>query len=348
MLSVRILDAWARTSVGLMAATAAAAVRAGISRITEHPFLCDQSGEPIRMARDARIPADLFGSERMVALASGPLEAACRSVLERLPGVRLSVFLALPEPRPGWTETMAKDLVDRLQRMLARLGAVEVIPSARGHAGALMAVEMGAAILSHRQADVCVVGGVDSYHEPATLAWLESNGQLLTPGARSGFLPGEGAGFLVLATDGLQRHLRTKAMGTILGVGSSFETAVIKSDRDTLGVGLARAIEQAAAMARPGVQKIGGLYCDLNGERYRSDEWGFVALRCHNVLLDATAYTSAVGSWGDVGAATGVLNLVLATQAWARGYAPHPSALVFGGSEAGQRCAVVAHQERTE
>lgn len=170
-------------------------------------------------------------------------------------------------------------------------------------------------------------------------------GMTLTVGS---FSPGEGAAFVVLATGELQRHFGDQALGTILGVGSAVEPAAIKTDGETLGVWLARAVEQAATMARPGVLKVGSLYCDLNGERYRSDEWGFVALRCHDVLLDATAYTSGVGSWGDVGAATGVLNIVLATQAWARGYAPHPSALVFGGSEAGQRCAVVVHREGME
>lgn len=348
MLSVRILDTWARTPVGLTAATTAAAVRAGVSRISEHPFLCDWRGEPIRIALDAMLSPELFSLDRMAILAWDSLEAACRSVLERMPGVRLPVFLALPETRPGWTEKMAGQLVDWFQRALTNLGEVEVVPTVRGHAGSLMAVEAGAAMLSRGQAEVCVVGGVDSYHDLATLAWLERNGQLRVQGSRSSFSPGEGAAFVVLATGELQRHFGDQALGTILGVGSAVEPAAIKTDGETLGVWLARAVEQAATMARPGVLKVGSLYCDLNGERYRSDEWGFVALRCHDVLLDATAYTSGVGSWGDVGAATGVLNIVLATQAWARGYAPHPSALVFGGSEAGQRCAVVVHREGME
>lgn len=348
MLSVRILEAWARTPVGLSAPTAAAAVRAGICRINEHPFLCDSSGEPIRMARDARLSPDLDGVERMFSLAWEPLEAACRTVRERLPTDNILVLISLPEPRPGWTEVMAQDLVAKLQRSLTRLGAVDVIPAGQGHAGALVAMETCAALLSRRKAELGIVGGVDSYHQAETLAWLEENGQLLRQGARSGFPPGEGAAFAWLATDGLFRYLRTKALGTLIGVGSANEEVLIKTDRDTAGVGLGLAVNRAVVMARPRVQTVGGIYCDINGERYRSDEWGFTALRCHDLITDATKYTSGVGSWGDMGAATGALSLVLATQAWARGYAGHPSALLFGGSEGGQRCAVVVHQEGGE
>lgn len=348
MLAVRILEAWARTPVGLSAQTAAAAVRAGICRINEHPFLCDRFGEPIKMARDARLSPDLDGVERMFALAWEPLEAACRTVRERLPSDYIPVLIGLPEPRPGWTEMMAQNLVAKLQCALARLGAVEVIPSGQGHAGALVAMETCAALLSQRKSELCVVGGVDSYHQAETLAWLEDNGQLLRQGARSGFPPGEGAAFAWLTTEGLFRYLRTKALGTLIGVGSAHEAALIKTDRDTAGVGLGLAIDQATVMARPGVQTVGEIYCDINGERYRSDEWGFTALRCHDLITDATKYKSGVGNWGDMGAATGSLGLVLATQAWARGYASHPSALIFGGSEGGQRCAVVLHQQGVE
>lgn len=345
MLPVRILGTSARTPVGLTAAASAAAVRAGISRVSAHPFLCDQVGEPVRMACDARLPPDLCGVDRLFALAKDALEAVCRPLFERLKSVLLPVHIAFPEPRPGWTATMTREIVTKLQRWLSGMGAVKVSAAPPGHAGALMAVEAGVGMLSRREAEICVVGGVDSYHETATLAWLEDNLQLFKSGSRAGFLPGEAAGFVALGTEGIQRHLAAPGAGRIVGVGSATESAVIKTDVDTLGIGLSLAVERAMAMARPIVSKAGAIYCDINGERYRNDEWGFVALRCHDMVVDATDYTSGVGSWGDVGAATGALNMVLATQAWARGYGVSPVALISGGSEAGQRCAVVVLRE---
>ncbi|MGH1343373.1 MAG: hypothetical protein ACRBN8_17575, partial [Nannocystales bacterium] len=50
------------------------------------------------------------------------------------------------------------------------------------------------------------------------------------------------------------------------------------------------------------------------------------------------AYTSA---WGDIGAATSILNCIAAIHAWDRGYAKGPAAMVWGGSESGARAALV-------
>ncbi len=50
---VRIVATGARTPVGLYSAlSAAAAVRAGISRLAEHPFMIDQAGDPMPAAMD--------------------------------------------------------------------------------------------------------------------------------------------------------------------------------------------------------------------------------------------------------------------------------------------------------
>ena len=90
---------------------------------------------------------------------------------------------------------------------------------------------------------------------------------------------------------------------------------------------------------------IDAVYCDINGERHRVDEWAFTALRVGTVLRDASAYESPAGSCGDVGAASAVLASVLAVQAWQRGYAAGPRALVWTSSWRGLRGAMVLEGE---
>jgi len=94
----------ARTPVGLTAETAAAAVRARISRISEHPFLVDVRGERVRMARDGLLEPDLFGVPRMIALARSALDEVLGKLGPRALGLRMTLLVGLPELRPGWTE----------------------------------------------------------------------------------------------------------------------------------------------------------------------------------------------------------------------------------------------------
>jgi 3-oxoacyl-[acyl-carrier-protein] synthase-1 len=124
----------------------------------------------------------------------------------------------------------------------------------------------------------------------------------------------------------------------VRAAASTRETKLIKTDAIALGEGLTAAVSQTLAGAREPVDEV---YCDINGERYRSEEWGFVAMRLGTAFRDATAYRTAVNRWGDVGAATGALNLVLCAQAWQRAYARGPNAMIWGSSEGGLRSAVL-------
>ena len=87
------------------------------------------------------------------------------------------------------------------------------------------------------------------------------------------------------------------------------------------------------------------LYCDINGERYRSEEWGFVAMNTAS-LWKSLDYEAPSACWGDVGAAFGTLAGVLALQSYARGYARGPRALVMAGSESGLRGAMLLQDSR--
>ena len=108
-----------------------------------------------------------------------------------------------------------------------------------------------------------------------------------------------------------------------------------------LGEGLTAAVQTAVSGLNPPAQRVGDVYCDINGERYRSEEWGFVCLRLSHYFDDPTAFHSPAECWGDVGAASGPLLSMLACQAFARGYATGVRALVWASSEGGHRGAAV-------
>ena len=108
-----------------------------------------------------------------------------------------------------------------------------------------------------------------------------------------------------------------------------------------MGVGLTTVVQKAVSDAALGDAAIKSVICDINGERYRGEEWGFVCLRLSRFFDDPTAYWSPADSWGDVGAASGPLFAMLAMQAAARGYAKGPHTLLWASSEGGLRAAAV-------
>jgi len=148
-------------------------------------------------------------------------------------------------------------------------------------------------------------------------------------------------------------HAAPRRRGRICGAADTCGTrtpsltSILKGDVEVLGHGLTEAIlgaVQSAALRLPD-EAIDDVYCDINGERYRTDEWAFTMLRASHVVRDAT-YSIATSSWGDVGAASGALGCILAARAWARDYAKGPRALVWGSSEGGLRAAVVLEQAK--
>ena len=103
-----------------------------------------------------------------------------------------------------------------------------------------------------------------------------------------------------------------------------------------MGEGMTHALRKALAGLALPAGAADDVYADINGERYRSEEWGFVAMRLP-AAFRALEYSSPSECWGDVGAATGALGVVLAARAWARRYARGPRALVMTGSRNGDR-----------
>jgi 3-oxoacyl-[acyl-carrier-protein] synthase-1 len=174
-----------------------------------------------------------------------------------------------------------------------------------------------------------------------TLEWLEETEQLHGAGRRNnawGFVPGEGAG-AVLAL-GARQTRRLTPLSQLLGVGIGREENLIGSGRVCLGDGLTTAFEAALAQ-RPPALPVTDTYCDLNGEPYRSDEFGFAVTRTREHFVAASDFTAPADCWGDVGAASGPLGIVLATVALKKRYAKGNLALIWASSASGERSAVL-------
>jgi len=330
----------ARTPLGLKAQASAAAVRGGIGAIREHPYFVDKLGEPISVTIDAVLSPNLEGVERLHALAQ-PAIAEALAPLGKSGGGNdpIPAFIGLPESRPGRPAMLESELAARLEKDFGLRPTM--IP--KGHAAGLMAFEQAWRAIQSGQATVCLAGGVDTYLEPETLEWLDEGRQLMSARNRSGFVPGEGAGFCLLAATSSARRRRMEVLAWMVAAATTIEEKRIKTDDVCIGEGLSQAIAQATSGLKLPEERIHGHYCDLNGERYRTEEFIFAALRVQSAFFNCLNNVTPADCWGDMGAASGSLFAALAIASGSRGYAEGPRALMWASSEGGQRSAVLLH-----
>lgn len=339
--SVHIVAVGARTPLGLTAESSAAAVRAGIRRLTHHPLFVDRMAEPVTVARDSLLDPGLPASERVIELLATALVELGRKLTGSLRGARIPLFLGLPEARPGWAREQAHFVEQAISRLALPFvcNPIELFPL--GHAAGMAALKSAMAQMRAGQHELCLIAGADSYLQLETLSWLDQNRQLSTSYHRGAFCPGEGAGAFAVASESAVGRLGLCSLARVRGIGSAMEARRIKTDTVCLGEGLTMAIRNATASLELPHETVDGILCDINGERYRVEEWGFVMLRLAEAFVDPTAYELPVSCWGDMGAASGPLSVVLATAAGLRGYARGSRYLLWNSSEGGLRTAAL-------
>jgi 3-oxoacyl-[acyl-carrier-protein] synthase-1 len=332
------------TPIGRNVWASAAAARAGLCGFCEHPFMVDTAGEPMRVARAPWVDWRVEGVDRLAALLLPAIDEALGELDRTSAGMslRLGLVLALPASRPGLPAASGEALIARIAaRRPGRFIAAPVFEI--GHAAAYPALDAAISALGAASLDACLVCGVDSYLAPETLEWVEACDQLHGGGALNnawGFIPGEAAGTVLLASSALFQRTGLAALAEVSAVGIGCESKLIKSDDVCIGEGLTQAFRSVFERLAPG-EHVDGIFCDMNGEPYRADEYGFTALRTREHLRAAGEFNSPADCWGDVGAAGGFLHVALAAIAHHKRYARGPISMAWGSSESGERGAAL-------
>jgi 3-oxoacyl-[acyl-carrier-protein] synthase-1 len=345
---VCIIGIGARTPVGLTAPAAAAAVRASISGIGDHPYMIDKAGAKMSVAMDPELPPELNGLDRLLELAKSALEEAIvpLSLMKSQDLPSIPIIVGLPHLRPGLEQNFETQFADRLSHQnhdssTPRFYPIQ--PILGGHSAGIMALEEGWRQIQAGQTEFCLIGGVDSYMHPDTLEWLDQEEQLMSAENRSGFPPGEGAGFCLLASSKRAKKLQCEILGWVVGAATAYEQNRIKTETICIGEGLTKAIETVLAFLKLPEEKINWTICDLNGERYRSEELTFTLLRTQGGFVSHHDYETPANCWGDLGAASGPLFVDMAIASGQRGYAKGPRTLLWTSAEGGQRCAAILY-----
>lgn len=319
-------------------------VRSGIARISSSHVM-DRHFEPIQMGL---VPEDVLEplppefdalplpsrARRMLRLAAPVLS----SVAAAAGAAPIALYLGLPQlnaTEAPWLATFTTHL--------AKLAGVAIDPVAThafplGRAASLAALEAALDALAKDPSRTVIVGGVDTFLDLRLLATLEAEQRILGSRVMDGFIPGEGAAFIVLASKPLAdvTPVFVQAAVSVSDPGHRYGTEPAR------GEGLALAIEQLRKkLANPNAP-IATTFAGFNGESFDAKLWGVARLRHSNWFTPDMVMQHPADCYGDAGAATGAILLALAAEALKKAQRNGP-ALVWAASDYESRaCAVLS------
>lgn len=312
--------------------------------------LIDKSGEPMATCRLPSIGDHVMGLDRFVALGGPPLTAAAFAWLSadrrRRPASEpLPVIVALPSRRrPGFDPRLEQRLLQGLEarsRVPIDHGRSSLLFGCRG--GGVAAFEEALGRLDAGEHEAVLVGGVDSWFDPDALEWLDGELRLHSPSTENGFIPGEGAAFVLLARRG--RATSLPRLAQVIAACTASEPRPWGCEEPCLGLGITAAVKRAVAPVGPTSRRIPWVMTDVVNERHRVDEWSFAMARAHEALSPDVVHDQPLLRTGDLGAASAAVLLAIAATRWETGCAPGDCVLVGAHSDGPERGALVASED---
>jgi 3-oxoacyl-[acyl-carrier-protein] synthase-1 len=328
-----VIAVGARCPLGLNTLQVAMCARARKLEPRRSPFW-DKRGHRAGVCATPGVSDDRYGFDRLLDLAAPALGEALHHLTFEVPP---PIVLALPEAgRPGDDRRFGSAFLPALaarSRIPIDQERSQIVRA--GHAGGALALE--AAALSPAVPAI-IVGGVDSYFHPETIAWLDEADRLHGLDAEDGFIPSEGAAFAVLTPEASLRKGAVRiapSRAAVDGPGLLAALTDVRTNRESgeLAEAMTRIVRSIAEA--PGRAPSAWVLSDVNGERHRVQEWERLAAR--GVVADDAVHTRLPVDLGDLGAATGPMMLALCAALWRAGCAPRRSALGLLHAERGER-----------
>ncbi len=341
------------SAIGGNSTMMAAAVKAGITSVSETDYY-DRQFNPIRlgMIPDAAIEPVLDGEKlimddltgrqfRMLQLATAALLDLAADIPD---GVKVPVFLAGPETIVDTEQSVCKVFLQNLaiqSGVNIDLGYSRSITT--GRAGGLEVIDIARKYFDLKIADIAVIGGVDSYYDKDILHYYTEQQRLMAFGAGDGFIPGEGAGFLLLVSPHAPAELKAACNAHITGIGLGRESGHLNSDSTYRGDGLAEAVRDAVTVSKN--HGIHTVMSTMNGEHYFAKELGVMIARNRLKFMDDMEIRHLAEFCGDLGAASGpVMISILQNCGWLN----EGDGLVYCSSDGEDRSAICLSQNTSE
>lgn len=328
------------TALGFNSPASLAAMRAGISGVSEANLWDSESGEYLQAGRPGT-PQWWEGPDMLAELATPPIIECLESIPQVNPD-SIPVFLLLSPPtrphrHPDLEEVVVQGIEHRLQYKLPP-GSTLIN---KGRSGIFHALQTAKQLIKDHRVPHCIIVGVDSFlRQNVVEAYLKER-RILTNDNSNGFIPGEAACAILVGPTGSEPHGEL----CITGLGLGREVGTISSEHPVTGDGLTQAMKSALKEAGITFSDADFWLTDQNGEHYKFKESALAKIRLERLRKESRL--RRFETWhpieylGEIGAAIAPCLLGIALSAYRKDYAPGLRALMHVSEDDGDRAALV-------
>lgn len=323
------------TSVGCSAPSSCAAIRSKLSSPSETRF-SDSVGEWI-IAHQVTLEQPWRGIEKLARMAAMAMSEAMAGLSSTERQETPLLLCVAEQERPGRTAGLDGALLPEIERLLGMSFSHAVLVP-HGRVAVAMAMAQARDLVAPRGR--ALIAAVDSLLNWPTLSYYERKGRLLTPGNSNGFLPGEGAGALLVGGS-------TDAQSPLQCCGSGFDTepSHIDTTEPQRAEGLSRAINKALQEAGHEMHNMDFRITDISGEHYYFKEAALALSRTLKRRKDEFDIWHPAECIGETGAVSGAAVIACAEAACAKGYSKGRNILAHMANDGGRRAALVLRSE---
>ena len=318
--------------MGLTAAASCAAIRAKLTNPRETRFI-DSNGEWI-VGHEVPLERAWRGRARLAQMAAMAIEEAMAQV-PKSEWHSVPLLLCVAEPgRPGRMEGLDDRLFGDVERALDGRFAPDSAVVPHGSVAVAVALLQARGLLQAKGYRQVVIAAVDSLLHGPTLSQYERQDRLLTSRNSNGFMPGEGAGAMMVRSADADSRL------VCGGLGFGMEAASIDAEEPLRADGLSQAIHAALADAGCEMHDMHFRMTDLSGEQYYFKEAALALARTLRRRKEEFDLWHPAECTGELGAAAGAAMIALADAACQKRFAKGPRILAHMADDGGRRAAI--------
>ncbi|MCK4706827.1 MAG: hypothetical protein KAT90_15230, partial [Gammaproteobacteria bacterium] len=333
------------TPVGANTEMTAAAVKSGMSTYKESDYF-DEDNNKITMSV---IPQELLDESLVEEKIIGKISPRHARMLQlsklalmqinTIPNdIKIPLFLAGPETVNVSDPQLKKKFIENVcSQCEVELDVDSSRIVSTGRAGGLDVIDLAIRYLEVAPVDYVLVGAVDTFHEKDVMEYYMKNGRIQTNSTMDGFVPGEGAAFLLLSKKPSPND--AEVWPFIIEPGIDQEEGHLFSDETYTGSGLATAATKA--LSQSGITSINTIYSSMNGEHYFAKELGVMIIR-NKKAFDDYELLHPADCYGDLGAAAGIVMIGMACISLSEKQDTSPYLICCSSDSASRSAAIVS------